>query len=83
MFDVLCKTKLFAKFSRLIDLNEMKSGLVAFQPIPTQYSILMHLRYIAVENIERKGEISPFLTMFFLPYMVLNSHLKCTLKCRL
>ena len=45
--------------------------------------------YIAVENIERKGEIAcdnQFLlfSQCFLPYnMTLIFHFKCTLKCRL
>ena len=55
-------------------------------PIPTQYCILTHLRYIAVENIVRKKEIAcnkQFLlfTQCFLPYVVLSFHFKCTLKC--
>ena len=46
------------------------------QPITTQCRILTHLRYIAVENIVRKGEIAcnkQFLlfSQCFLPYMVL------------
>ena len=57
-------------------------------PITTQYRIWMHLRYIAVENIVRKGEIAcnkQFLlfSQCFLPYMVLLFHFKCTLKCHL
>ena len=48
----------------------------------------MHLRYIAVENIVRKGEIAcnkQFLLFShcFLPYMALIFHFKCTLECRL
>ena len=46
------------------------------------------LRYIAVENIVRKGEIAcnkQFLLFLlcFLPYMALIFHFKYTLKCRL
>ena len=46
----------------------------------------MQLRYIAVENIVRKGEIAcgkQFLLLLqrFLSYMALISHFKCTLKC--
>ena len=57
-------------------------------PITTQDRILTHLRYIAVENIVRKGEIAcnkQFLlfTQCFLPYVVLIFHFKCTLKYRL
>ena len=57
-------------------------------PITTQYRILKHERYIALENIERKGEIASskqflFFSQCFLPYMVLIFHLKYTLKCRL
>ena len=48
----------------------------------------MHLRYIAVENIVRKGEIAcnkQFLlfSQHFIPNTVLIFHFKCTLKCRL
>ena len=44
----------------------------------------MHLRYIAIENIVRKGEIAcnnQFLlfSQCFLPYMALIYHFKCTL----
>ena len=44
------------------------------------------VRYIAVENIVRKGEIAcnkQFLlfSQCFLPYIALIFHLKCTLKC--
>ena len=57
----------------------------------THYHTMTHfdaLRYISVENIVRKGEIAcnkQFLlfSKCFLPYMVLNFHFKCTLKCRL
>ena len=50
--------------------------------------ILMPKRYIAVENIVRKGEIAcnkQFLlfSQCFLPYMALIFHVKCTLKCHL
>ena len=50
----------------------------------TQYHILTKLRYIAVENIVRKGEIASneqFLLFLqcFLPYMVLIFHTRCTL----
>ena len=54
------------------------------EPITTQYCILMHYRYIAVENIVRKGEIAcdkQFLlfSQCFPSYMVLIFHFKCTL----
>ena len=58
----------------------------------TQYHTILHVdalnRYIAVENIVRKGEITcinQFLlfSQCFLPYMVLIFHFNCTLKCRL
>ena len=65
------------------------------QPITTQCRILTQSRYIAVENIVRKGEIacnkqiSPFITMFSILYdtyvlyliFLLIFHSKCTLKC--
>ena len=46
----------------------------------------MQLRYTAVENSVRKGEIAcnkQFLLFLqcFLPYGALIFHLKCTLKC--
>ena len=41
----------------------------------------MHLRYIAVENIVRKGEIS--CNNVFYPYMALIFHFKCNLRCHL
>ena len=55
-------------------------------PITTQYCILMHKSYIAVENM-RKGETAcnkQFLLFSqckncFLPYMVLIFHFKCSL----
>ena len=55
-------------------------------PITTQYCILTHYRYIAVENIVRNREIAcikRFLlfSQCFLLYMVLIYHLNCTLKC--
>ena len=48
----------------------------------------MHQRYIAVENIVRKGEIACykqflFFSQCFLPNMALIFQFKCTLKCRL
>ena len=48
--------------------------------------ILMHYRYIAEENIMRKGEIAcnkQFLlfSQCFLPYVALIFNLECTLKC--
>ena len=48
----------------------------------------MHKRYIAAENIVRKGEIACYkqfllFSQCFLPYMALTFHFKCTLKCRL
>ena len=57
-------------------------------PVTTQCRILMHLKYIAVENIVRKGEIAWEKQFFlfsqsFLSYMALIFHFKCTLKCHL
>ena len=56
----------------------------------TTLSIVVNylLRYIAMENIVRKGEIAcnkQFLlfSQCFLSYMTLIFHFKCTLKCRL
>ena len=54
----------------------------------TQYRILTHERYIAVENIVTKGEIASnkqflLFSQCFLPYMVLIFHSNCTTKCRL
>ena len=48
----------------------------------------MHQRYIAVENIVRKGEIACkkqylLFSQCFLPDIALIFHLKCILKCRL
>ena len=56
--------------------------------ITTQYHILIHYRYIAGENIVRKGEIAcnkQFLlfSQCFLSYKVLSFHFKVHLKCRL
>ena len=58
------------------------------KPITTQCHILTHQRYMAVENIVRKGEIAcnkQFLlfSQCFPLYMILIFHFKCTLKCRL
>ena len=49
------------------------------------YSCRKHCENIAVENVGRKGEIAcnkQFLlfSQYFLPYMVLIFHFKCTLK---
>ena len=57
-----------------------------FNPLQHNAAFLMHLRYIAVENIVRKGEIAcnkQFLlfSQCFLPYKALTFHFKCTLKC--
>ena len=47
---------------------------------------ITHLRYIAAENILRKGEIACnkqfllFSKLFFYPIMTLIFHFKCTLK---
>ena len=57
----------------------------------THYHTMLHfdaLKYIAVENNVRKGEIAckkQFLlfSQCFLPYKPLIFHFKCTLKCRL
>ena len=48
----------------------------------------MHQRYIAVENIARKGEIACYkqfllFSQCFLRYLALVFHFKCTFKCRL
>ena len=56
------------------------------KPITTQCHTLALLRYIAVENIVRKGEIAcnKQLLLFsqcFLSNMALIFHCKCTLKC--
>ena len=56
--------------------------------ITTQCRILMHQRYITVENIARKGEIAcnkQFLLFLqcFLPYMAQIFNFKCILKCHL
>ena len=59
---------------------------MVFNTLPTtQYRILMHLRYKAVKNIVRKGEIAcnkQFLlfSQCFLPAMVLIFHFKCISK---
>ena len=55
------------------------------QPITTQCRILTHQRYVAVENIVRKGEIAcnkQFLlfSQCFSPYMALIFHFKCSFK---
>ena len=60
--------------------------LLLAYPITTQYCILTHWRYIAVQKIVRKGEIAcnkQFLlfSQCFVTYMVLTFHLKCTVKC--
>ena len=57
-------------------------------PLPHNTAFLTHQRYIAVENIVRKGEIACnkqflLLSQCFLPFMVLIFHFKCTLKCRM
>ena len=59
----------------------------------TQYRILMHSRYIAVENIVRKGEKRKgeiacnkqflIISQCVLHGMVLIFHFKCTLECHL
>ena len=57
----------------------------------THYHTMPHfdaLKYIAMENIVRKGEIACnkqylLFSQCFLPYMTLIFHFKCTLKCRL
>ena len=53
---------------------------------PKQYRILMHKRYIAVENNVRKGEIAcnkQFLIFYVFYPSALIFHFKCILKCRL
>ena len=56
----------------------------------THYHTMPHLciRYIAVENIVRKGENACnkqffLFSLYFVPYMALIFHFKCTFKCRL
>ena len=57
----------------------------------THYHTMRHfdaLRYKAVENIVRKGDIAcnkqfRLFSQCFLPYMTVIFHSKCTLKCRL
>ena len=66
----------------------MRIPLPEFKLFTTQCRIFTHLRYVAVENIMRKGEIAcdkQFLhfSHCFLPNMALSFHFKCTLKCRL
>ena len=61
--------------------------LTHYHSIP-HFDALKIYRNIAVENIVRKGKIAcnkQFLlfSQYFLPYMVLIFHFKCTLKCRL
>ena len=58
----------------------MAKNPFSFKPITTQCRILMHLKYIAVENIVRKGEIAcnkQFLSFSqcFLPHLALIFHL--------
>ena len=55
------------------------------QPITTQYRILMHYRYIAVENIVRKrrNKQFPLFSLCFPPCMILIFRFKSSLKCRL
>ena len=60
--------------------------LGALYPITTKCHILMHYRYITVENIVKKGEIAcnkQFLlfSLCFLSYMILIFHFKYALKC--
>ena len=80
----------FAHYRISSNMNNLPNGSSPLQktpqPITTQCRILMRRRYIAVENIVRKGEIAcnkQFLlfSQCFLPYMVLIFHSKCTLKC--
>ena len=59
--------------------------MISAYPLPHNVA-LTHLRYIAVENIVRKGGFAcnkQFLlfSKCFLPYMVLNINIKFTLKC--
>ena len=76
-------------FKRLALQTRKKQGL--FGKGLTHYHTMPYfdtLRYIAVENIVRKGEIAcnkPFLfsSQCFLPCMVLIFQFKCTLKCHL
>ena len=71
-------------------LNLGESRICHFGKELTYYHTKPHFvaRYIVLENIARKGEIAcnkQFLlfSQYFLPYMVLIFHFKCTLKCRL
>ena len=70
---------------KLADSWKYKKFLENGLPMITQCRILMHKRYIAVENTVRKGEIAcnkQFLlfSQCFLPYMALIFEIKCTLN---
>ena len=56
------------------------------KPITTKCYILTHYRYIAVDNIVRKGKIAYYkqfllFSQCYLPNKALIFHFKCTLKC--
>ena len=68
--------------------TDARQTSILHEPVTTQCRILTHLRYIAVKNIVRKGEIAcnkQFLlsSRCFPPYVELIFHFKYTLKCRL
>ena len=91
MFSTLSKTEIII-FVTFVICKCFQIGLVQncvvwewVKPLP-QCCVLMHQRYMAVENIVRKKEIAcnKRLLLFlqcFLPYMALTFHFKCTLKC--
>ena len=51
------QSKILSSGNGWVKAIEISLKLFAIQPITTQYHILTHCRYIAVENIMRKGEI--------------------------
>ena len=75
------------KFPKLLE-NTVGKGEIELGTGINQGLFGKGLRYIAVGNIARKGEIAcnkQFLlfSQCFLPFMVLIFHFKCTIKCRL
>ena len=79
---LFCRLQMFSIWTKFKVLSFGKE----LKPITTQCHILMHYRYIAVENTMRKEEIAcskEFLlfSQCFLHYMALIFHFKCTLKC--
>ena len=77
------------KAYKLFENSDADLSWFLFLPIATQCRILMHERYIPVENIVGNGEIAydkqlHLFSQYFLPYIALFFFLfKCTLKCRL